>query len=122
MTYEKAFEQFQRQFLSEALTEAKGNMCAAARAIGVHRNTVLRMAKLLGMRLAEFKPETTHHKAPVSKSPRRVGGRKKQATAEAVCPNCESKRYRTSQMGEGLVRCQDCYQLYWLGTESECAA
>lgn len=124
MTYEEAHEEFQRIFLSDALTAAKGNMCSAARTIGVHRNTILRMMKQRGMRLDQFRPEHPQQDETVSASPR------KKRVAAVACPECGSGRYRTSRMvspeiGACLVRCQECFKLFSVvsaATESERAA
>lgn len=105
MSYEEAHEEFQRNFLSAALTEAKGNMCAAARAIGLHRNTVLRMMHLLQMNLADYKTPLAAIDNAVTKSPRKTH-------FTEGCPDCGRKRFLPSAMGEGMVRCQKCYKLY----------
>jgi hypothetical protein len=119
--YRDAFLEFQRKFLTEAIKTARGNMCEAARSIGLHRNTVDRMMRSLGMRIADFKPEHPHHDEAVS------GSQRKKRVAAVECPDCGSGRYRSSQMaatrpGERLVRCQGCYTLYSITSAESRAA
>lgn len=42
LTYHQAVRKFQRNLLAEALIEAKGNVCEAALALQIHRNTFAR--------------------------------------------------------------------------------
>lgn len=112
--YRDALKEFQREFLAESIRGANGNMCAAARAIGVHRNTIERMMLKLEMRLADFKPQ---RKEPVSMSPK-----KKTVTVAEGCPDCGCRRARVSQMGPNKVRCHGCYKLYSVDPKRSVAA
>lgn len=47
--------QAQRATYSFLLTEHGGNVCAVARELGTHRNTVTRQLEKLGMKLEEFR-------------------------------------------------------------------
>jgi DNA-binding NtrC family response regulator len=40
--YEDARREFERMFISKALTRSKGNLCKAADVLGLHRNTMTR--------------------------------------------------------------------------------
>ena len=40
--YEDARQEFERRFISRALTRSKGNLGRAAKMIGIHRNTLSR--------------------------------------------------------------------------------
>ena len=40
--YEDARREFERRFITRALSRAKGNMCRAAKMLGIHRNTLSR--------------------------------------------------------------------------------
>lgn len=43
ITYAEAVRQFRAEYLLDAVIEVRGNMCAAARLTGVHRNTIRRV-------------------------------------------------------------------------------
>ncbi len=49
----QATEQFQRQLITQALAQAKGNWAAAARQLGTDRANVMRMAKRLGIQVVK---------------------------------------------------------------------
>jgi ActR/RegA family two-component response regulator len=46
--YENAVREFRIKFCQQAVQSAGGNVCQAARATGVHRNTLTRMLKAGG--------------------------------------------------------------------------
>jgi Fis family transcriptional regulator len=48
--YEDARREFERCFISRALTRSKGNLCRTAELLGLHRNTLAR--KISAYRLA----------------------------------------------------------------------
>ena len=43
--YEDALREFDRRFITEVVTKSDGNLCKAADALGVHRNTLSRKLK-----------------------------------------------------------------------------
>jgi DNA-binding NtrC family response regulator len=45
----KAEDEFRRETIKFQLTQYRGNQCKVARMLGVHRNTLSRMMKLLGI-------------------------------------------------------------------------
>lgn len=47
-TYEEAIREFRIKFCLQAVRDAGGNVCQAARATGIHRNTLTRMLKASG--------------------------------------------------------------------------
>jgi Fis family transcriptional regulator, factor for inversion stimulation protein len=47
--YEMAVNQFRAYIISEAIEAEHGNLCAAARRLGIHRNTVNRAVKELNI-------------------------------------------------------------------------
>jgi len=49
LTYREAVAKFQREFIQEVLARRCGNQCEAAAEMGIHRNTLVRTMKLLGM-------------------------------------------------------------------------
>lgn len=49
ISLEKAKQEFTRETIKFQLTQYRGNQCKVARMLGVHRNTLARMMKLLGI-------------------------------------------------------------------------
>lgn len=49
--YAEAVQEFRKAFILTALQENKGNQSKAARALGMHRNTLTRTASILGIDL-----------------------------------------------------------------------
>lgn len=45
--YDDARREFDKRFLTSVITRAEGNLCKAADALGVHRNTLARKIKEL---------------------------------------------------------------------------
>ncbi len=57
MQYETAVSEFRKAFVSAALRANSGNMCKAAEAMGVHRNTLARICSEVGIEAREFRSE-----------------------------------------------------------------
>ena len=53
--YEEAVREFKKQYLREVLVAHKGNQCKAAEEMGMHRNTLSRAMRELGLSLAEVR-------------------------------------------------------------------
>jgi Fis family transcriptional regulator, factor for inversion stimulation protein len=53
--YSQAVHVFRKQFISTLLTRHHGNQCKAAKELGVHRNTIKRMLKELGIDPNDFR-------------------------------------------------------------------
>jgi len=53
--YSQAVHDFRKQFIWTLLARHHGNQCKAAKAIGVHRNTIKRMLNELGIDPNEFR-------------------------------------------------------------------
>jgi DNA-binding protein Fis len=53
--YDEAVREFKKRFLMEVLAHHRGNQCKAAKALGVHRNTLSRMIAELGINPAEIR-------------------------------------------------------------------
>ena len=49
MTLKEATRDFQRKYIKEVLWACEGNVCEAARVLGIHRNTASRFIELLGI-------------------------------------------------------------------------
>ncbi len=45
--YEEAQREFEKRFISRVVHASDGNLCRAAKALGVHRNTLARKVKSL---------------------------------------------------------------------------
>ena len=48
--YEEAQREFEKRFISRVVQTSDGNLCRAADALGVHRNTLARKVKSLKIR------------------------------------------------------------------------
>ena len=48
--YEEAQREFEKRFISRVVQASDGNLCRAADALGVHRNTLARKVKSLKIR------------------------------------------------------------------------
>ena len=55
--YTQAVYEFRRQFLMTLLLHHRGNQCAVAKALGVHRNTVRRQLDELGIDPFQARPQ-----------------------------------------------------------------
>ena len=53
--YDDAVREFKKQYLREVLVAHKGNQCKAAEEMGMHRNTLSRAMRELGLSLAEVR-------------------------------------------------------------------
>ncbi|MGA3370608.1 MAG: helix-turn-helix domain-containing protein [Terracidiphilus sp.] len=65
--YEAAVHEFKKQYLREVLVAHKGNQCKAAEEMGMHRNTLSRSMRELGLSLAEVR--ATLKRPPRSERP-----------------------------------------------------
>lgn len=50
-TWDILVNEYKKRLLSEALMRNRGNQCAAARDLGIHRNTFARNAETVGMNI-----------------------------------------------------------------------
>ena len=48
--YSEAVREFKKRFIITVLEENRGNQCKAARLLGIHRNSVRRIATAVGVR------------------------------------------------------------------------
>jgi uncharacterized protein YmfQ (DUF2313 family) len=55
ITFEEARKAFNREFVVMVIVANNGNQCKAARAMGMHRNTLTRWINLLGIDKAELR-------------------------------------------------------------------
>lgn len=62
--YEREFNRWERQFLLLHLDFAEGNSCKAARALGIHRNTMTRRLIFQGVTDEEIGELKTESKSP----------------------------------------------------------
>jgi len=53
----KALDSFERAYITRALTEAEGNLSAAARTLGMYRQTLQNKLRALGMDAAQFRKD-----------------------------------------------------------------
>ena len=72
--YAEAVDEFHKAFLLTVLRENRGNQVKAARELGVHRNTLSRMAQTLGVDTRQLRPARNR---PPAKVPNGVGTRKR---------------------------------------------
>ncbi len=54
--YAEAVREFRKAFIVAALRETNGNQSKAARVLGMHRNTLTRIASILGVDLGALRP------------------------------------------------------------------
>ncbi len=47
--FEDALDEFQRRFIKKVLDNSNGNLSKAAKALGIHRNTLSRKIVILGL-------------------------------------------------------------------------
>jgi Fis family transcriptional regulator, factor for inversion stimulation protein len=48
ISFEDALGEFQRRFINKVLEKNKGNLCKAAKVLGIHRNTLSRKIGTMG--------------------------------------------------------------------------
>jgi DNA-binding NtrC family response regulator len=56
--YREALREFKRAFVSAALRENKGNVSKTAPALGLHRNTLMRICAELHLDVRAFRPRS----------------------------------------------------------------
>lgn len=66
--FEIAVRLYKSYLITEALKDSNGNQCAAARKLGLHRNSLARNVKILGIKLEKPAPppEPIHKPTPVA--------------------------------------------------------
>jgi DNA-binding NtrC family response regulator len=55
LTYAEAVREFKRRYIQEVLNDHKGNQCKAAKALGMHRNTLSRTMAELDLNAVQIK-------------------------------------------------------------------
>jgi DNA-binding NtrC family response regulator len=55
LTYAEAVREFKRRYIQEVLGAHRGNQCKAAKALGMHRNTLSRTLAELDLNSAQIK-------------------------------------------------------------------
>ncbi len=56
--YREALREFRKAFVAAALRENKGNVSKTAPALGLHRNTLMRICRELDLNVRDFRPRS----------------------------------------------------------------